>query len=171
MVAMLNTNVLVLNSSFQPLHVCHAKRALVLVMGGKAEVVEYYDKVMVRTVSRAYQVPSVVRLRIYIRPDRRSVVLNRRNIMRRDHYRCQYCGNTSDELTTDHIIPRSKGGEESWENLITACTKCNNRKGSRTPEQAGMKMLSVPKRPAFYSFIRFYHPRSHDKWKPYLFLS
>ncbi|MBW7998040.1 MAG: HNH endonuclease [Candidatus Glassbacteria bacterium] len=168
---MLNTNVLVLNSSFQPLHVCHARRALVLVMGGKAEVVEYYEKLFVRSVTRCFQLPSVVRLRIYIRPDRRSVVLNRRNIMRRDRYRCQYCGRSSDELTTDHVIPRSKGGEDTWENLITACTGCNNRKGNRTPETVGMKLLSTPKRPAFYSFIRFYHPRSHDKWKPYLFLS
>ena len=168
---MLNTNVLVLNSSFQPLHVCQARRALILVMGGKAEVLEYYEKAVVRTVSRAFQIPSVVRLRIYIRPERRSVVLNRRNIMRRDHYRCQYCGKTSDELTTDHIIPRSKGGEDSWENLITACTTCNNRKGNRSPEAAGMPLLSTPKRPAFYSFIRFYHPRSHEKWKPYLFMS
>ena len=113
----------------------------------------------------------MVRLNIYIRPDKRSVVLNRRNILRRDRYRCQYCGIHSDELTTDHIMPRSRGGEDSWENLTTACTRCNNRKGSRTPEGAGMKLLSIPKKPAFYSFIRFYHPRSHDKWKPYLFLS
>lgn len=168
---MLNTNVLVLNSSFQPLHVCHARRALVLVMGGKAEVVEYYEKSFVHTVSRRFQLPSVVRLRIYIRPDRRSVVLNRRNILRRDRYRCQYCGRSSDELTTDHVVPRSRGGEDSWENLTTACMACNNRKGNRTPESAGMQLLSTPKKPAFYSFIKFYHPRSHDKWKPYLFLS
>ena len=167
---MLNTNVLVLNSSFQPLHVCHVRRALILVLRGKAEVVEYYEKLFVRTVSRKFQVPSVVRLRIYIQPTRRSVALNRRDIMRRDKYRCQYCGATIDDLTTDHVLPRSLGGEESWENLVTACMKCNNRKGNHTPEAAGMRLLSIPRRPAFYSFIRFYHPRSHDKWRPYLFM-
>ena len=171
MVALLNTNVLVLNSSFQPLHVCHARRALVLVMGGKAEVVEYYDKAFVRSVSRKFQLPSVVRLHIYISPDKRSVVLNRRNIIRRDRFCCQYCGSTSSALTADHIIPRSKGGEDSWENLVTACTLCNNRKSNRTPEQAGMRIRSTPRRPAFYSFIKFFHPRSHEKWKPYLFLN
>jgi len=98
------------------------------------------------------------------------VALNRRNIMRRDRFHCQYCGANSDDLTTDHVIPRSLGGDESWENLVTACTKCNNRKGNRTPEQAGMRLLSSPRRPAFYAFIRYYHPRSHDKWRPYLFM-
>ena len=93
---MLKTSVLVLNSSFQPLHVCHARRALVLVLCGKAEVVEYYERKFVRTVSRRFQLPSVVRLRIYIQPNRRSVALNRRNIMRRDRFRCQYCGARSD---------------------------------------------------------------------------
>ncbi len=167
---MLKTSVLVLNSSFQPLHVCQARRALVLVLCGKAEVVEYYERKFVRTVSRRFPVPSVVRLRIYIQPNRRSVALNRRNIMRRDSFRCQYCGARSDYLTTDHVIPRSMGGSESWENLVTACTRCNNRKSNRTPRQASMRLLSRPKRPAFYTFIRFYYPSSHDKWRPYLFL-
>lgn len=167
---MLNANVLVLNSSFQPLHVCHARRALVLVMCGKAEVVEYEESQFVRTVSRLFPLPSVVRLRIYIQPNRRSVALNRRNIMRRDKYHCQYCGSISEELTTDHVVPRSRGGEDSWENLVTACTRCNNRKGNRTLEDANMKLLSLPRRPAFYTFIRYYHPRNHEKWRPYLFM-
>ncbi|RLB12093.1 MAG: HNH endonuclease [Deltaproteobacteria bacterium] len=167
---MLNTHVLILNNSFQPVHVCHARRALVLVMRGKAEVVEYYENAFIHSVSRAFQLPCVVRLRIYIQPNRRTVALTRRNIMRRDGYRCQYCGSKAEPLTTDHIIPRSMGGEDSWENLVTACVRCNNKKGNRTLEAAGMTLLSKPKRPAFYSFIRFYHPHSLDKWRPYLFM-
>jgi 5-methylcytosine-specific restriction endonuclease McrA len=167
---MLNTQVLVLNNSFQPLHVCQARRALVLVMRGKAEVVEYYEHFFIRTVSRAFKLPSVVRLRMFIQPNRKGVALNRRNILRRDGYHCQYCGTSNEPLTTDHVVPRSMGGEETWENLVTACVRCNNKKGNRTPEKAHMRLLSQPKRPGFYSFIRFYHPDSHDQWRPYLFL-
>ncbi|MEA1997333.1 MAG: HNH endonuclease [Gemmatimonadota bacterium] len=167
---MLRTNVLVLNNSFQPLHVTQARRALVLVMGGKAEVVEYYENFFVRTVSMAFQLPCVVRLRIYIQPRRRGVALNRRNILRRDNYRCQYCGTKREPLTTDHIIPRSQGGSDTWENLVTACVRCNNKKGSRTPERTGLRLLSQPRRPGFYSFIKFYHPDSHHLWRPYLFM-
>ncbi len=167
---MLNAQVLVLNSSFQPLHVCQARRALLLVLQDKAEVVEYYEHLLVRSVSRAFRLPCVVRLRGFLQPSRRGVALNRRNLLRRDGCCCQYCGSSQEPLTTDHIIPRSRGGADSWENLVTACVPCNNRKGSRTPEQAGMQLLTPPRKPGFYSFIRFYHPHSHDKWRPYLFM-
>lgn len=167
---MLNTQVLVLNNSFQPLHVCHARRALVLVMHKKAEVVEYYENFFVRTVSRVFQLPCVVRLGIFIQPNRRGVSLNRRNILRRDNYRCQYCGSKNEPLTTDHVIPRSMGGRDAWDNLVTACMKCNNKKGNRTPEKARLRLLAEPGRPGFYSFIKFYHPHAHHKWRPYLFM-
>jgi len=90
--------------------------------------------------------------------------------LRRDGYRCQYCGTRGEPLTTDHIIPRSMGGSETWENLVTACIRCNNKKGNRSPDRAGMTLLAMPRRPSFYSFIKFYHPDSHDKWRPYLFM-
>ena len=170
MTPVLKRNVLVLNNSFQPLHVCQARRAVVLVMCGKAEAVEYYEHYRIRTVSRSFPIPSVVRLHLYIQPTRRGIALNRRNIMRRDGYRCQYCGSRSHMLTTDHIIPRSLGGGETWDNLVTACVNCNNKKGSRTPKAAGMRLITQPRRPAFYSFIKFYHPDSHEKWRPYLFM-
>jgi 5-methylcytosine-specific restriction endonuclease McrA len=166
----LNHHVLVLNNSFQPLHVCQARRALVLVMLGKAEVVEYADHVFVSSVSQKFRLPSVVRLGVYIAADRRTVSLNRRNVMRRDGYCCQYCGSTREPLTTDHVIPRSRNGEDTWENLVTACVACNNRKGGRTPEMAGMKLLRQPRRPNYFTFIRYYHPVSQDKWRPYLFM-
>ncbi|MBN2288704.1 MAG: HNH endonuclease [Candidatus Glassbacteria bacterium] len=167
---MLNNSVLVLNSSFQPLHVCQARRALVLVMGGKAEVLEYYDHLYVRSVAQRFRLPSVVRLMRYISTDRRAINLNRRNILRRDGHRCQYCGTTRLPLTTDHVVPRSMGGEDTWENLVTACVNCNNKKANRTPQRAGMRLLSRPKRPHYFSFIYFYHSQSVKNWRRYLFL-
>jgi len=167
---MLNNSVLVLNSSFQPLHVCQARRALVLVMVGKAEALEYYDHHYVCSVTQRFRLPSVVRLMRYIKTNRRAISLNRRNILKRDGYRCQYCGTTRDPLTTDHVIPRSRGGEDTWENLVTACVNCNNKKANRTPERAGMELLSRLKRPHYFSFIYFSNSRPMDKWRPYLFL-
>ena len=167
---LLNNSVLVLNSSFQPLHVCQARRALVLVMVGKAEALEYYDHHYVRSVTQRFSLPSVVRLMRYIHTDRRAISLSRRNILKRDGYRCQYCGTTRDPLTTDHVIPRSMRGEDTWENLVTACVNCNNKKANRTPERAGIKLLSRPKRPHYFSFIYFANSRPMDKWRPYLFL-
>ena len=167
---MLNNSVLVLNSSFQPLHVCQARRALVLVMIGKAEVLEYYDHLYARSVTQRFRLPSVVRLMRYINTNRRAISLNRRNILRRDKHRCQYCGTTREPLTTDHVIPRCLGGEDTWENLVTACVNCNNKKADRTPEKAGLKLLSRPKRPHYFSFIHFYHSQSVDKWRRYLFM-
>ena len=167
---LLNKSVLVLNSSFQPLHVCHVKRAIVLVLGGKAEVLEYYENRFIRSVSSNYQMPCVVRLTVYINPGRRKVSLGRRNILRRDGFRCQYCGTTREPLTTDHIIPRSKGGPDSWENLVTACVKCNNKKANRTPDQAGMKMLSKPKSPSYFAYFQYHYTKNTVKWKRYLFM-
>ncbi|MEA2063238.1 MAG: HNH endonuclease [Gemmatimonadota bacterium] len=167
---MLNYSVLVLNSSFQPLQVCQARRALVLVIGGKAEVVEYHDHLYVHSVSQAFRLPCVVRLMRYIHTGRRVISLNRRNILRRDGHRCQYCGTTRVPLTTDHVIPRSLGGDDSWENLVTACVRCNNKKGARTPEKAGLELVARPKRPHFFSFFHFFPSQSQDKWRRYLFL-
>ena len=166
----LSSQVLVLNNSFQPVHICSARRAIILAMLGKAEILEYYDQVFVHTVNCFLPVPSVIRLMIYVQPGRRTISLNRRNLLRRDGYRCQYCGSTHEPLTTDHIVPRARQGEDSWENLVTACVRCNNQKGNRTPEMAGMSLLRQPRRPNYFSFIRFHHPAAESKWRRYLFL-
>ena len=129
--------VLVLNASFEPLNVCSVRRAHVLVYKGKAEVVEGLDKPL-RSAAASFVWPSVIRLGTYVRVPRAAQrKISRRALFARDGWRCAYCGTTNGRLTLDHIVPRSKGGESIWENVVTACAPCNLRKGDRTLEQAG----------------------------------
>jgi 5-methylcytosine-specific restriction endonuclease McrA len=114
--------------------------------------------------------PSILRLSVYYRVPHKRVILSRKNILRRDSNRCQYCGRGDLPLTIDHVVPRTRGGDESWENLVCACMKCNNKKGDRTPEEAGLKLLSMPRRPNHVTFIRHFVGRIDEKWKPYLFM-
>jgi 5-methylcytosine-specific restriction endonuclease McrA len=162
-------HVLVLNQDFSVLTVCSVERALILVFLQKAEVVEAYPGRFVRSPSMQFPWPSVVRLKGYVRVPYKHIMLSRKNILRRDRYRCQYCG-SRENLTVDHIIPRSRGGRDTWENLVTACTRCNNRKGNRTPEEAGMQLRSQPFRPSHIMFIRDFVGVIDEAWKPYLFL-
>ena len=165
----LDGSVLILNQNYEPLHVCSVRRALVLIFRGKAEHVETGDEV-VRSVSREYPVPSVVRLDRYVHAPRRGVVLSKRNIFKRDNYQCQYCGSRERQLTIDHIVPRRFSGPETWENLVAACVACNARKGDRRPEQAGLRLQRRPKRPNNITFIRNFVGVADHRWKPYLFL-
>ena len=134
---LLERTVLVLNQNYEPLNVCSVRRALLLILRGKAEAVEKMNEV-IHSVSQEYPVPSVVRLGRYIRAPRRRVVLSKRNILKRDNHQCQYCGSKEGKLTVDHIVPRTKGGQGTWENLVCACALCNNKKGEHRPEQVGL---------------------------------
>ncbi|MFO7524189.1 MAG: HNH endonuclease [Ignavibacteriaceae bacterium] len=98
-------------------------------------------------------------------------MLTRRNILRRDGYKCAYCGRGDLPLTVDHIIPRARGGDDVWENLISACTKCNNKKGDRTPDEARMALIYRPFKPNHVMFIKNVVGKLDDKWKPYLYLT
>ncbi|RKY84674.1 HNH endonuclease [candidate division KSB1 bacterium] len=167
---MLNRHVLILNQNYEPMSVCSAKRAIVLLYLGKAEIVERHEQ-WVRSVTTALPLPSIVRLGRYIRVPHKRILLTRKNILKRDHSRCQYCGRDDKPLTIDHVIPKERGGQDVWENLVAACTDCNNRKGNRTPEQAGMHLLKKPRKPNYLTFIQHYIGISDDRWKPYLFLS
>ena len=166
---MLERSVLVLNQNYEPLSVCSVRRALLLILRGKAETVEKLGGV-VRSVSQAHPVPSVVRLGRYIHAPHRRVVLTKRNILKRDSHQCQYCGCRDDKLTVDHIVPRTRGGKSTWENLVCACISCNNKKGDRHPEQVGLKLRTRPKRPNNVSFIRNFIGINDQRWKPYLFI-
>jgi 5-methylcytosine-specific restriction endonuclease McrA len=165
----LNRNVLVLNQNYEPIAICNAKKAVILVYLGKAEIVEAFDT-EIRAVSFSMPFPSVVRLQIYIYKPYMPVILTRKNILRRDRHRCQYCGKYAHALTVDHVIPKHYGGKHSWDNLVCACIRCNNRKGSRTPEQAGMTLLKKPQKPSKLFFLQFFIEKPHDSWRPYLFL-
>jgi 5-methylcytosine-specific restriction endonuclease McrA len=160
--------VLVLNANFEPINVCNTKRAIGLVIAGKAMLIQN-GRGEIRTVKKSYPRPSIIRLERMIKRPRPQVKLTKREILRRDDYTCQYCGNRSNHLTIDHIVPRHMGGEYSWENLITACASCNHRKGGRTLEQAQMRLMADPSEPpesAKYIFAR--HLRQNRDWEPFI---
>jgi len=142
---------------------------MLLIMRGKAEAVEKLEEV-VRSVSQEFAVPSVVRLERYINAPRRRVVMSKRNVFKRDKNQCQYCGRSDGKLTIDHVVPRTKGGPSTWENMVCACAHCNNKKGEYRPEQMGMKLRRIPKRPNNVSFLRNLIGSGQQRWKPYLFI-
>jgi 5-methylcytosine-specific restriction endonuclease McrA len=167
---MLSRNVLVLNQNYEPLSVCSVKRAIVMVFLDRAEIIETLDGQRVRSVSTSVAVPSVVRLDSFIKVPHKRIMLSRKNIIKRDGGICQYCGHKALPMTVDHVIPKNQGGKDTWENLVAACADCNNKKGQRTPEQAGMALLRKPKRPNHITFIRQFIGVKDTNWKRYLFM-
>ncbi len=168
--SLINRNVLMLNQNYEPLTVCSARRAIVLLFQGKAEMIETADGLKVNSVSQSYSLPSVVRLWHYKRVPYKRILLTRKNVILRDGHRCQYCGSAKGPMTVDHIIPRTKKGADSWDNMVCACVNCNNRKGDRTPEQAGITLLKKPTRPSHITFIQRYIGVSDVRWRQYLFM-
>ncbi len=166
----MNGHVLLLNADYSAMSICSVERAIVLVLLNKADMLHARGNRVVRSQRMQVPFPSVVRLRGYVRVPYRQIMLTRKNVLRRDGYRCQYCG-ARERLTIDHVMPRSRGGRDLWENLATACTACNSRKGNRTPDEAGMTLARKPFRPSHVMFIRDYVGRLDDSWKPYLFLA
>lgn len=167
--SILNTEVLVLNKAYEPLDICNVKRAIVLIFLEKAESVVPMGKAL-RSVTDEFPVPSVIRVKKYISPIRDAVVLNKKNIFRRDNHTCQYCGIKNSELTIDHIIPKVKGGKDNWENLVTACHKCNNKKGDQDLEKSGLVLLKKPRKPTrIHRLRKFAGEKARVKWKPFLF--
>ena len=166
----LANRVLVLNQSYEPISVCSAKKAFLLIFLLKADLVAEREDRVLRSVNATYPYPSVIRLSSYIRVRFKNVELSRRNILRRDNNQCQYCGKITTPLTLDHIIPRSSGGMDTWDNLVTACIRCNNRKGNQTPEEAGIKLAKQPRKPHHVIFLKNFMGKVDEAWKPYLFL-
>jgi 5-methylcytosine-specific restriction endonuclease McrA len=166
----LDKRVLLLNQNYEPMSVCSAKKAIILMFLGKAQMVERYDSLMVRSVNTQMALPSVLRLDRYIHVPRKRILLSRKNIIKRDRHCCQYCGSRSKPLTVDHVIPKERNGQDRWENLVAACVDCNTKKGNRTPEEANMPLLTVPKKPNYLYFIQNFFGKPEDLWRPYLFL-
>jgi 5-methylcytosine-specific restriction endonuclease McrA len=161
-------NVLVLNASFEPLNVTTVRRAHVLVYKGKAEVLEKIERPL-RSASDTYPWPHVIRLITYVRVPR-SVQrkISRRALFARDDWRCAYCGTAHGRLTLDHVVPRSRGGESSWENVVTSCAPCNLKKGNRLLHEARMHLRTQPRPPSPVLFIRLAAPKIPQGWVPYL---
>jgi len=162
--------VLVLNHNYEPLNVCNIRRAIILVITGKAEILEAYDLDLMTTRQR-YDAPSVIRLAYMIRRPHPRVKLCRREIFIRDNYTCQYCGERTHELTIDHVIPRSRGGGHSWENLVSACRACNHRKGGKTLAEARLRLRREPVEPRagrYYSIERAVSTTVDEAWLKFI---
>ncbi|UXX78871.1 HNH endonuclease [Reichenbachiella carrageenanivorans] len=159
--------VLVLNQDYSPLTVCTIQRAFLLVFLGKAELIEASVSSKLRTVSKAYPLPAVIKVKNYVHVPYRGVVLTRQNIFKRDQGRCQYCGVDRD-LTLDHLIPRSKGGKSTWNNLVTACKTCNAKKGNYSLAEAGLVLKRPPFKPSYIMFLRNNLGAMNKEWAPYL---
>lgn len=144
---------------------------MVLIFLGKAELVIDREDKAIRTIRKSFPWPSVIRLNNFIHVPYKKIILTRKNILKRDGHRCAYCGRGDVTLTLDHIIPRSRGGTDSWENLVAACTNCNNKKGDRTPEEANLQLRVKPYTPNHIMFIKNSAGRLDKNWKPFLFHS
>jgi len=166
---MINFPVLVLNYSYEPLNICQVRRAIVLLYRGKAEMLENGSG-FIHSANYIFQVPSVIRLAYMIKRPRPERKLTRFEVFNRDRYTCQYCSKETRQLTLDHVIPRYRSGEHTWENVVSACIPCNRRKAGRTPQEAGMKLTRSPSRPrdniSFY--IPYHYLQTRRDWQKYL---
>jgi 5-methylcytosine-specific restriction endonuclease McrA len=164
-----NSRVLVLNASYEPINVCTVRRATVLVIKQRAEIVER-SAAELHSENLTVPRPVVIRLITYVRipRDAHSRKITRRAVFARDRWTCQYCGGERSALTIDHVIPRSKGGPSSWENIVTCCAPCNRRKGNRLPREANMRPKRKPKPPSTTIFVHVSTPTIPVAWEQYL---
>ena len=165
---------LLLNATYEPLRVVHWQKAITLLWQGKVEVLEFYER-DVRGVTISFKLPSVMRLLSFVklRSQQHGVKFSRINIFTRDRYACQYCYKRfrTEELTFDHVVPIAKGGKKTWENIVTACWRCNNRKSGRAPEEAGMKLLKQPVKPQWTPRLTLMIGirNAPESWRDYLY--
>lgn len=170
-----SVRVLVLNASYEPVRIVSWQRAFLLGFAEKVEVLEHYGDVFVHSVSQAFPVPSVIRMTRYGFPTRlrRRVRFSRSHVFARDSFMCQYCSREliEKELTLDHVVPVVLGGRTTWSNIVTCCTKCNQKKGAKTPQEVGFTLRRTPKEPqtGFLPDLVYYHEGSlPEAWKPFV---
>ncbi len=170
--AVMQLPVLVLNASYEPINICAARRAVVLVLKGVARTEEENGHYL-HSARLAIRLPSVIRLLEYRRIPHQTRALSRKNILLRDRSTCQYCGSVlhSSELTLDHVVPRSRGGLSTWENLVACCHPCNRRKGNRLAAEAEMQLLREPRAFNLHTsrHIMRMIGRSDERWRKYLY--
>lgn len=163
-------DVLVLNSNYEPLNICHMRRAMALLMVGKADVLVNRSET-ISTAKGDVDSPAVVKMRYQVRRPMPQLRLSRHAILARDSFTCQYCGCKGKDLTLDHVVPRWAGGPNSWDNLVACCRKCNLKKADKTPQQAGMKLAKKPKRPHFIPYLslpQYLKAKARAEWQDYL---
>ena len=159
--------VLVLNLNYVPINVCTVRRAVVLVVKGKAELLENHRS-QIRTVDRMIDAPSIIRLSYLVKRPFLPRKLSKKEIFLRDRYTCQYCSKKAQDLTLDHVVPRRQHGPHTWENVVTACTRCNLRKAGRTPAEAKMRLVTVPRAPDPNPYLILQNRVILEEWQPYL---
>ena len=165
---MINLPVLVLNQNYEPLNICRVRRAIVLIHHGKAEMLENGSG-FIHSPSYAFSIPSVIRIAHMIKRPRPQRKLTRLEIFNRDYHTCQYCGKKTHQLTLDHVIPRYRGGEHTWRNVVSACVPCNRRKAGKTPEEARMRLSCHPSPPrSNVPFYIPYHLQTRNEWQKYI---
>lgn len=159
--------VLVLNFTYEPINICSLRRAVVLILGEKAEIIEEGEG-LIRSEKICLAQPFVIRLKYYVKvPRGRRRRISRKAILARDRFRCQYCGSTR-HLTLDHVIPRSRGGSTTWDNLVTSCAPCNTDKGDNLPSEVGLTPRNRPRRPSPVEFLVTSAREVPASWEPYL---
>lgn len=164
------TDVLLLNSDYEPLNICSAVRALTLVMVGKAEVAHQNGRA-IATTSGHITAPLVLRMRYHVKRPLPQLKLCRQTILARDNHTCQYCGKSARDLTIDHVVPRRAGGGQTWENLVACCRRCNLKKGDKHLTNTNMRLLRAPRRPRYVPYIslaKYIKAQNNDVWKMYL---
>lgn len=164
------SQVLILNNTYEPLDIVPLQRAVRMLFARKAEIVHDTGR-EIHSEKLSFPLPSVLRLLYYIRRPMQKVALTKKNVLIRDDYTCQYCGLQGERLMTiDHILPKSKGGPSTWENLCCACMQCNNRKNNRTPADANMKLKRKPHEPRYIPWVQIKRNTFPDEWHKFLFL-
>jgi 5-methylcytosine-specific restriction endonuclease McrA len=163
----LTSPVLVLNLNYVPINVCTVRRAIVLLGKGKAELLENH-RGEVRTISSVFEVPSIIRLVYLVKRPFAPRKLSKKEIFLRDQYTCQYCGKKTQDLTLDHVVPRRQRGAHTWENVVAACSQCNLRKAGRTPEEANMKLVRLPRAPQPNPYRMLQNYVILEEWRPYI---
>ncbi len=166
----MSQEVLVLNSDYEPLNVCHLRRAVTLIYLGKAEVL-HVNGGMITTVNGPIKWPSVVKLRHHVKRPLPELKLSRRTVFARDNYTCQYCGQPAKDLTIDHVVPKRLGGVTNWENVVCSCRRCNMKKGDKPLSQSGLNLRHPPRRPHYIPYIslsKYMATRNNPLWQAYL---
>jgi 5-methylcytosine-specific restriction endonuclease McrA len=165
----MSTKVLVLNATYEPLSFVSLKRAIVLVLKEKAEVIETVVERKLRAEQTSFPYPVVIRLITYVPvPRRMGIPLTRRSLLSRDHYTCQYCGATEQPLTIDHVVPRSRGGKTEWTNVVAACATCNRRKADKLLHEARMTLRSKPVKPTYMAIMLLGQAKGNETWERYI---
>jgi len=166
----LSKKVLLLNSSYEPISVINGKKAIIMLMTKKVDYIEK-TKLLISSEKLKISLPLIVKLKSYIYLNKRKISLTRKNIFKRDNYKCQYCGKNTSSLTIDHVIPKNKGGKDSWENLVSACVKCNLKKADSSLKDINMNLINKPKKPHYLIYMQEHVSNEYESWKPYLYMS